>query len=473
MTDSTGMRERLQADPFCRLVLISVLTLAACSAVPQPGDAPAVPNVTPVPDSVRDTLQLAPFYQKYLSVEGLPVLGSTNVSDAAMREAAWILQHMMSYRPEILSAMATHGGRLVVMAYNEYTTDLPEQADMTPKIFWDRRARGLGGRLTSCAEENLLGYPNDPYATENILIHEFSHAIMGVGMRSLDPTFNRRVRETYRKAMDAGLWKGTYAGSNPNEYWAEGAQDWFDNNRENDSVHNHVNTRAELKEYDPALATLCAEVFGDQTWRYHKPMDRPASERTHLEGFDPATAPRFRWRQAPIVDKPRVRIQTELGDIEAELDFVQAPAAVSNFLGYVLDGYYRSGDFFRTVRQDHQTNNAAGAEWILARANPAETGESSPPIPMEDIRGIGVRAVDGTLSLVRTASGNAQYSFSICIGDRREVQSEGDAPEDGHTFAAIGRVTKGMDVARRILEMPAEEERLLKPVRIQNAYRIE
>ena len=28
-------------------------------------------------------------------------------------------------------------------------------------------------------------------------------------------------------------------------------QDWFDDNRQNDSLHNHVNTRAELKEYDP------------------------------------------------------------------------------------------------------------------------------------------------------------------------------------------------------------------------------
>ena len=33
---------------------------------------------------------------------------------------------------------------------------------------------------------------------------------------------------------------------NHHEYFAEGVQSWFDNNRENDHDHNHVNTRAEL-----------------------------------------------------------------------------------------------------------------------------------------------------------------------------------------------------------------------------------
>jgi hypothetical protein len=127
--------------------------------------------------------------------------------------------------------MATNRARLVVMACNEYTTDIPEQANRTPKIYWDRRARGLGGRPCSCAEENLLNFPNDPYSTENILIHEFGHAIAGVGLRAIDPTFHQRLREAYRKAMDAGLWKGTMP-ARTTEYWAEGVQDWFDNNRE-------------------------------------------------------------------------------------------------------------------------------------------------------------------------------------------------------------------------------------------------
>ena len=35
-------------------------------------------------------------------------------------------------------------------------------------------------------------------------------------------------------------------------------------NREDDHDHNHVNTRKELVEYDPAVAKLCEEVFGKE-----------------------------------------------------------------------------------------------------------------------------------------------------------------------------------------------------------------
>ena len=74
--------------------------------------------------------------------------------------------------------------------------------------------------------------------------------------------------------MKAGLWKGKYAATNHHEYFAEGVQSWFDNNRENDHDHNHVNTRAELIEYDPGLAAMCREVFGDTELKYTKPATR-------------------------------------------------------------------------------------------------------------------------------------------------------------------------------------------------------
>ena len=93
-----------------------------------------------------------------------------------------------------------------------------------------------------------------------------------------------------------GLWKGTYAGSNRDEYWAEAVQDWFDNNRENDALHNHVNTRAELTEYDPALAQLCAEVLGDNPWRYHKPADSARRGASTSAGVEWDKLPAFRWR---------------------------------------------------------------------------------------------------------------------------------------------------------------------------------
>jgi cyclophilin family peptidyl-prolyl cis-trans isomerase len=432
----------------------------------------SLPTVGSVPDTVRDFLNLPPFYQKYLDAGGLPVLGSTNVSDYALLEARWILLQMLAHRPEVLQVMATNRARFVVMAHNEYTTDVPEQATRSPKVFWDRRARGLGGRIASCGEENLLSYPGDPYATENILIHEFGHAIMNIGMRALDPGFKDRVRAAYGRAMEAGLWRRTYAATDVEEYWAEGVQDWFDNNRQNDAQHNAVNTRTELKAYDPALAALCAEVFGEIPWRYAKPMDRPEAERAHLAGFDPAKSPRFRWRDSALTDKPRVQLLTPLGEIEVELYPAQAPIAVTNFLRYVLEGFYRDGEFFRTVTLENQPTNDVKIQVIQAHADPARQSELFPPIPLERTRDTGLKHRDGTLSMARNGPDTAQDSFSICIGDQPELDFGGKRNPDGQGFTAFGRVVKGMDVVRKIHESPANGQQLTPPVRIQGAFRL-
>jgi hypothetical protein len=218
------------------------------------------------------------------------------VNDFALREAAYLVNLMLARRPDVRAAMVKSGSRLCIIGHDEFTTDLPEWSHLKPKDYWDARARGMGGSQTdpycSCGEENLLGFAGDPYAAENILIHEFAHNIHLRGMVNVDATFDGRVKATYDAAMKAGLWKGKYAAVNHHEYFAEGVQSWFDNNRKNDHDHNHVNTRALLLEYDPGLAALCREVFGDTELKYTKPATRL---RDHLAGYDPSVAPRFSW----------------------------------------------------------------------------------------------------------------------------------------------------------------------------------
>ncbi|MEM1294718.1 MAG: hypothetical protein AAGH89_05090, partial [Verrucomicrobiota bacterium] len=245
---------------------------------------------------------LDPFYQKQILVGGYPILASEKVSDYALREAAYLIEMILAKRPDILKELAENGSRMTVMAYTEFTTDVPEHAGIPEKSgqskdWWDRRARGLGGSKTdpvaSCAEENLLCFPGDPYKTENILIHEFAHTIHLRGLNNLDPEFEKRVEGIYQKAMKMGLWEGKYASSNAAEYFAEGVQSWFNNNRENDHDHNHVNTRKELRDYDPELAGLLEEVFGDTEVVYVKPPEREVQ--AHLTGLDYSRLPEFRW----------------------------------------------------------------------------------------------------------------------------------------------------------------------------------
>ncbi len=261
------------------------------------------------------------FYTQRVSAEGFPIVGSDKVSPYALKEAAYLINLMLANRPDVRAALIKSGARMCILAHNEFTTDLPEFAkladeknadfpDLPGKDFWDARARGTGGSETdpfcSSAEENLLAYPNDPYAAECILIHEFAHCIHLRGMTNVDPTFDSRLKKTYEAAMIAGLWKTKYASVNRYEYFAEGVQSWFDNNRVNDHDHNHVNTRALLIEYDPGLAAMCREVFGETIIKYTKPPTRLTD---HLAGYDPTKAPKFEWPTRLLKAKEEIRTQ--------------------------------------------------------------------------------------------------------------------------------------------------------------------
>ena len=251
----------------------------------------------PPPATIRKTFDLDPFYEQWLDVEGLPVVASARVNPYAVKEAAWLIRQMIGHRQDVLQALAQNNVRFVVMAHNELTTQIPEHSDLQPDYYWDRRARGLGSTparpAVSCGEENLLNYSGDPYSTENILVHEFAHAIHQMGLNTVDPGFDNRLETLFDAAKEKGLWKNTYAITNKAEYWAEGTQSWFDTNRANDDQHNHVDTRDKLKDYDPALASLLTEVYGDMDWRYTQAITR--THLAHLQGFNPEDSPKFEW----------------------------------------------------------------------------------------------------------------------------------------------------------------------------------
>ncbi|MDA7503378.1 hypothetical protein N9153_00385 [Planctomicrobium sp.] len=258
------------------------------------------------------SLELDPFYEKYIIAGGYPIISSGNVDDYALKEAAYLVNLMLAKRPDVREAMIKSGSRLIIMSEDEFTSDVPEHTHLVPHDFWDARARGLGGSRTdpvcSCGEENLLAFEGDPYPTESIFIHEFAHNIHLRGMINVDKTFDDRVKRAYDEAMAEGLWKTKYASSNHHEYFAEGVQSWFDDNRENDHDHNHVNTRTELKEYDPRLAKLCEEVFGETELKYTKPTTRLVD---HMQGYDPTVAPVFKWPERLNKVKEEIRRKAE------------------------------------------------------------------------------------------------------------------------------------------------------------------
>ncbi len=220
-----------------------------------------------------EELGLDGFYKKYLDASGLPVISSWIVYDEALLLTRDIVNHMVSgIPPEALDRMIEDGVRVGVIGRNQITSDMPEYSDLNeafPGSPWDNY-RGLGPTLArplaSSGEENLLQLPGDIYAGENILIHEFAHAIDLMGLRPTVEGFEDELLKAYDKAMEEGLWHNTYAAVNSEEYFAEGVQSWYNANRfadPPDGVHNHVNTREKLKEYDRRLYDLLAKYFPD------------------------------------------------------------------------------------------------------------------------------------------------------------------------------------------------------------------
>ena len=194
--------------------------------------------------------------------------------------------------------------RLAIIADVEYTMDLPEnrrsQNMMARGAYNDRRSRGLGGLPDcSCAEENLLNLRGDPYggggaptAGENITIHEFSHTVASaIGSRlaqGRNGEFWTKLNKAFADAnstnapagrlavFNAGRRGKVYASTDTQEYWAEGAQAWFDNANPNNS--GGLRVRDDVKKQDPELAALLAEIYSDAPWKYTRPPPKTPTE---------------------------------------------------------------------------------------------------------------------------------------------------------------------------------------------------
>lgn len=228
---------------------------------------------TPVISTPPAELKLDPFYKKYMNVNGIHVVSSWRVPDSCFYAAYVSIKALTDVLPkEVLESMTSRNTRIGIMARYEGTTDIPEHAFLVndTTLNWDVRARGLGGSIrmpfSTCAEENILAYQIDKYHAEDILIHEFAHTIHNVGISPVYSDFNNELKASLDAAIAKGRWENVYASTNIEEYWAEGVQNWFNVNAEvdmdgGDGKHNKINTREELKRYDPGLYAILARFF--------------------------------------------------------------------------------------------------------------------------------------------------------------------------------------------------------------------
>ena len=149
-----------------------------------------------------------------------------------------------------------------------------------------------------------------------------------------------------------------------------------------------------------------------------------------------------------------VTLQTTVGTIHIELYSEKAPISVANFLRYADDGYFNNTSFYRAVRYE---NDNGSPKIEVIQGGIGDGKRAYPMIRHESTNISGLKHLDGTLSMSRGAVDTATSDFFICIGDQSGLDYGASRNSDGLGFAAFGRVTSGMDIVRKIHQMPSDK----------------
>jgi hypothetical protein len=204
------------------------------------------------------SLGLDPFYQKYCSGGGIPVVSSAEVPDAAIRQAARIASAMLKPMPRVRRALVGYHARFGILGVHEDIKSFPEYRN-------DPRSNLRGGYgssseapLGAVAEENVLCYEDDGSRGESVFVHEMAHTIMN-GLAIVRPAVKARVRAAYDAAKEEGKYANLYAITNEDEYWAEGVQAYLGVHQTHDP--RDINTKDALRDYDPTLFALVDGIF--------------------------------------------------------------------------------------------------------------------------------------------------------------------------------------------------------------------
>ncbi len=233
----------------------------------------------PAPEcTVRDIGTDDDFYRKTCEQSGIAVVAGQDVEATALEAAADRMNALLTNRPELATAVASSIGHVAVIGRDQRITSLPDFEDLYsihPGTNWARLGRSFPGTeeipVPAGAEENLLCLESDRYEGEDMFLRDFGWTIRRFGIAPTDPDLDRAIEDAYGRAIAADLWRNTVAEVNSDMYWAEGVQSFFDANNEEkdekDQIHNQIDTRDELRTYDPNLYRLLVDVFGDSDWR--------------------------------------------------------------------------------------------------------------------------------------------------------------------------------------------------------------
>lgn len=139
-------------------------------------------------------------------------------------------------------------------------------------------------------------------------------------------------------------------------------------------------------------------------------------------------------------DNPKVKLETNMGNIEIELNPAKAPKTVENFIRYVNEGFYDGTTFHRVIKNFMIQGGGFNKAYVKKSTHP--------PIANEAFNGL--RNDRGTIAMARTnRPHSASSQFFINTANNNPLNFTSQSPR-GWGYAVFGKVTSGMDTVDRI-----------------------
>ncbi len=137
---------------------------------------------------------------------------------------------------------------------------------------------------------------------------------------------------------------------------------------------------------------------------------------------------------------PKVRIITNMGTIELELDARKAPTTTANFLKYVDRGFYNDTIFHRVI-PNFMIQGGGFAPGLKEKATDA---------PIQNEADNGLKNLTGAIAMARTSDPHsASAQFFINTADNAFLDHRAKTLQ-GWGYAVFGKVTQGLDVIKKI-----------------------
>ncbi len=194
------------------------------------------------------------------------------VDPAALPAMCEHMRTMLAHLPNVRANMIAHGSELHLYGEDQHISDLIEFRDErgerkftnpnlaaagVGKVDIDLYADGLGGVYSACPGVNVLHQHDFRRPHAEVCVHEFAHNIMNFG---LDAGMRAEIEKRYNAAKT--LWKGAYAATNANEFFAEMSSWYFGGQGGVGAMERAPEAGAEaLRGFDPETYALIERIY--------------------------------------------------------------------------------------------------------------------------------------------------------------------------------------------------------------------